>query len=157
MKRVCEFSPCRKWRYTLWREWEPLLNDKALMVVGLNPSTADEVEDDPTIRRCIDFAKRWGFGALCMTNIFAWRDTLPENMKAAADPVGKDNDRWLKACAKESGMILAAWGKHGSHIGRAAHVLNLLPQVHCLATNDDNSPRHPLYVAKATKPVLYKI
>ena len=126
------------------------------MVCGLNPSTADETKDDPTIRRCIDFAKRWGFGALCMTNLFAWRDTKPENMKSAAEPIGCDNDRWLLHCAKGAGLVIAAWGKHGSHLGRASKVLTMLPTVHCLRTNGDGSPAHPLYIPATTLPTLYK-
>lgn len=169
-ERICQFSPCRKYRYTLWREWdEPemgLLSLVAtgafrnpgsyLMVIGLNPSTADETKDDPTIRRCIDFAKRWGFGALCMTNLFAWRDTKPANMKKAADPVGSENDHWLQECAASAGLIVAAWGKHGSHLGRAAQVIHLLPKVHCLRLNGDGSPEHPLYIPAATLPTLYQ-
>jgi hypothetical protein len=147
------FSPCRLYRYTLWRRWSTVGEpDKFLQVIGLNPSTADETQDDPTIRRCIDFAKRWGYGALCMTNLFAWRDTLPENMKKAADPVGEENDRWLAAVAGAAGMTLAAWGKHGSHLGRAKKVLAMLPQVHYLKLNGDGSPGHPLYIKGDTLP-----
>lgn len=152
--RVCIFSPCRKYRYTLWREWD-LLNPAYLMVVGLNPSTADERNDDPTIRRCIGFAKSWGFGALCMTNLFAWRDTDPERMKAESEPVGVENDARLQACATGAGLILAAWGKHGSHMGRGRVVRELLPSLHCLKRNKDGSPMHPLYVAANTQPQPY--
>lgn len=163
-KRTCEFSPCRKWRYTLWREWDDqfwgLADDRPnanqyLMVIGLNPSTADETNDDPTIRRCITFAKRWGFGALCMTNIFAWRDTLPSNMKKAADPVGPDNDRWLKEIADGAGMILAAWGTHGKYRNRAADVTGRVLadyELFCLKQTQDGSPGHPLYIPADTRP-----
>lgn len=168
MKRITEFSPCRKWRYTLWRTWEPegllfldgpdLGPDAYLMVIGLNPSTADEVNDDPTIKRCIDFAKRWGFGALCMSNVFAWRDTNPMMMKLQPDPVGPENDRWLRECAAGAGMVLAAWGRHGAHRGRAAEVLDLItpirPVMH-LRVNDDGSPEHPLYIPASTVPTAY--
>ena len=164
LDRNCVFSPCRKYRYTLWREF-PVMNwltgeamnaDRYLMVIGLNPSTADETQDDPTIRRCVGFAERWGFGALCMTNLFAWRDTLPENMKKAERPVGDANDLWLKECASGAGMILAAWGKHGSHMRRASVVGAMIPDLHALKTNKDSSPMHPLYVAAATVPQPYQ-
>ena len=130
------------------------------MVIGLNPSTADEVQDDPTIRRCIDFAKRWKFQALAMTNLFAWRDTDPAKIKAAVEPVGARNDEWLWRTAQGAGTILAAWGAHGSHLDRAGHVLRTLaaarnPKVHCLGTNADGSPKHPLYVASKTVPVIF--
>jgi hypothetical protein len=162
-ERTCVFSPCRQYRYTLWREWwNSWLDDKPasyLMVIGLNPSTADETRDDNTIRRCVGFAKAWGFGALCMTNLFAWRDTKPANMKAAMFPVGGDNDMWLRKCAEGAGMILAAWGAHGSFLERGNTVADDLrklgKQVHALKLNADGSPMHPLYVAADTKPELF--
>lgn len=168
LERKTEFSECRQYRYTLWREWDvgirlfgvnPSNAEKYLMVIGLNPSTADATNDDPTIRRCIDFAKRWGFGALCMTNLFAWRDTKPEVMKAAMFPVGGDNDMWLRSCADGAGMILAAWGAHGSFLDRGKTVATDLRkmgrEVHALKLNKDTSPMHPLYVRADTVPALF--
>lgn len=172
MQHQTEFSPCRKYRYTLWREFypilaidpplRPLLGNEAhnyLMVIGLNPSTADETKNDPTIRRCMDFAKRWGYGALCMTNLFAYRDTNPESMKQEFDPVGPENDKWILDCAHGAGMILAAWGKHGIHNDRATEVVNFLEEhmysLRALQLNKDGTPRHPLYVSRGTKPVLF--
>lgn len=96
-----------------------------------------------------DFAKRWGYGALCMTNIFAWRDTDPEMMKQAHEPVGMLNDEWLQNIASGAGVIVAAWGKHGPHRGRAEQVKKLIPNLQCLKLNGDGSPQHPLYL-KAT-------
>lgn len=128
-----------------------------LMVIGLNPSTADETKDDPTIRRCIDFAKRWGFGALCMTNLFAWRDTKPENMRRAAEPIGAENDRWLQECASGAGLVLAAWGKNGSHQGRAVQVAKFVPDLHALRVNSDGSPEHPLYVPSHIVPQPFRV
>lgn len=131
------------------------------MVIGLNPSTADEKNDDPTIRRCIDFAKRWGFGALCMTNIFAYRATKPEDMKAQDNPYGMDNVHWLLQCADGAGMILAAWGKHGRHVNGDISTMDHLQHInahlklHALKLNKDGSPMHPLYVAGDTKPMPY--
>ncbi len=180
IERACEFSPCRRYRYTLWREWQcqPVWGScglpsghtgqhdayaKYLMVIGLNPSTADETKDDPTIRKCIGFAERWGFGALCMTNLFAWRDTKPENMKRVLVPEGETIDSetsrncyWLRKIAGGAGMILAAWGKHGSYRDRAETVRRILHgrKLHALKLNQDGSPMHPLYVPYETKPVL---
>lgn len=165
--KPCAFSACMKYRYTLWREWgfsglyssQAALgrSDEYLMVIGLNPSTADDTQDDPTIRRCIDFAKRWGFGGLCMTNLFAWRDTKPENMKAAASPIQpagtRDNDKWLQHCADNAGMILAAWGTHGRYLDRSLDVVHKLPLMKCLVKNADGSPKHPLYVPASTTPI----
>lgn len=151
MNRNTLFSECRRYRYTLWREWDFTLSAKNyLMVIGLNPSTADETLDDPTIRKCIGFARRSGFGALCMTNLFAFRATDPREMKKAYDPIGPGNDEALAACAGGTGSILAAWGTHGSHMERAAQVAEMFPDLICLGVNSDGSPKHPLYVSYET-------
>lgn len=81
------------------------------MFVGLNPSTADESKDDNTIRRCVAYAKEWGFDGLCMTNLFAYRATDPKVMLAQADPVGEGNDQVLLDLSKSAGMVIAAWGE----------------------------------------------
>jgi hypothetical protein len=125
------------------------------MFIGLNPSTADETRDDPTIRRCIGFAKKWGYGALCMTNLFAWRATKPADMRRQIDPVGVDNDRWLKECAMGAGIVIAAWGTNGSHENRAGHVMHEITNLRCLRKNADGSPMHPLYVAADTVPIAF--
>jgi len=147
------FSPCRTWRYALYRVWEETL--QRLAVFGLNPSTADEIQDDPTIRRLIRYARDWGFGGLNMGNIFAFRATDPRDMKAVSDPVGPDNDAWLARLAADSGLVLAAWGVHGVHRGREQQVLALgLPCV-CLGQTKDGHPKHPLYLRADTLPVPY--
>ena len=144
-------SPCRTYRYALWREW--IGGEGYAMFVGLNPSTADEVQDDPTIRRCIAFAKAWGYSGLCMTNLFAFRATDPRDMKIAADPVGPDNDAHLLALSADAGVIVAAWGVHGSYKGRASAVCKLLPSLHCLGLTKEGHPKHPLYLRKSLTPV----
>lgn len=125
------------------------------MFVGLNPSTADEVEDDPTIRRCIQYAKDWGYGALCMTNIFAFRHTDPVVMKAQGDPVGPENDTALLHLAKDPGVVVAAWGNHGSHLGRGKHVTEMLANLTCLRRTKKGHPGHPLYLPKFLTPIPY--
>ena len=153
------FSADRVYRYTLWREWGtgtlPILQpnhgaNSYVMFIGLNPSTADETKDDPTIRKCIGFAKRWGFGSLCMTNLFAYRSTDPRKMKDHPNPIGDDNDLWLACCARSAGMIVAAWGRDGQHLKRDLAVMQILKDVHCLGLNNDGSPKHPLYVPYGT-------
>ncbi len=150
------FSPCRKYRYTLWRVWDGSL--PYIQFVGLNPSTADETQDDPTIRRCVAFAKAWGDGGLLMTNLFAWRDTDPEAMKKAKEPVGQDNDSWLTFYAPQAQVVVAAWGKHGAFMGRGVYVKGLFAeqgvQLHCLRTIGSGAPEHPLYLPKDLKPIL---
>lgn len=152
--REAVFSSDRRYRYTLWQWWNREL--PYVMFVGLNPSTADEVKNDPTVRRCINFAELWGYGGFCMTNIFAYRATDPKVMEAQEEPIGPDNDRWLKQVSNGSGLVVAAWGTHGSHLGRAEEVLALIGPLCCLGTNKDGSPKHPLYLRRDTEPVLYE-
>ncbi len=163
-------SACRKYRYTLWREWKTqadLLNPPTsrsgrrpdhhyAMFMGLNPSTADETQDDATIRKCIGFAKRWGFAGLMMTNLFAFRATDPRQMKGNPKPIGDDNDRWLVACARDAGIIVAAWGVNGEHMGRDEEVLKLLDGMECLRTTKAGHPEHPLYVPYEVTPKPYE-
>ena len=95
MKTDAKFSACRKYRYALWRTWDE--SKPNVMIIGLNPSTADENENDPTITRCINFAKSWGYGGVCVTNLFAYCATVPSDMKASNDPIGSENDSWNKS------------------------------------------------------------
>lgn len=151
-----EFSDCRTWRYTLWRRWRVDGKAKLLMVIGLNPSTADEKDDDPTIRRCINFAKGFGYGGLLMMNAFAFRATQPKDMQAAADPVGPGNDAALSLWRPEVGMVIAAWGVHCPD-DRADTVCRLVDRpVHCLGLTKDGKPKHPLYLRSDTRPQLYR-
>lgn len=137
-------DPDRTWRYQLRRVWDPLSPPVAF--VGLNPSTADERHDDPTVRRCIGFAKRWGYGGLIMTNAFAFRATAPREMRAAPDPLGPDNDLHLRAVAAEAPLVVAAWGAGGVFHGRSAYLTSLLGELWALGLTKDGEPRHPLYV-----------
>jgi hypothetical protein len=126
------------------------------MFVGLNPSTADEKTDDPTLRRCIDYASAWGFGGVCMTNLFAFRATKPADMKAAADPVGPQNDRHLRRVAKRAGVVVAAWGAHGRYLGRDLKVFAILRSLHYLKFTKRGLPRHPLYLPKGLEPIAWR-
>lgn len=158
--KTATFSPCRLYRYQLWRRWQAhVFRGRYAMFVGLNPSTADETNDDPTIRRCIQFAKDWGYDGLCMTNIFAFRATDPKVMKAQPDPIGPDNDAHLMGIAEHAGVVVAAWGIHGAHMGRHSQAWRLLNnaggvEAMCLGTTAEGFPKHPLYLAKTTKLTL---
>jgi len=149
------FSPDRRYRYTLWRGTDVLSPSypKIAMFIGLNPSTADELRDDPTVRRCIGFAERWGCNKMVMTNLFAFRATNPTDMVGELNPCGDDNDHWLMECASQSNIIVAAWGTHGKFLGRDEEVVKLLgpERLLCLSTNKDGTPRHPLYVPYHTE------
>ena len=125
MKSDAVLSADRAYRYALWRAWDERL--ESVMFIALNPSTADERTDDPTLRRCMGFARNWGYGSVTMANLFAWRATEPRDLLTAPDPIGPDNDAWLERLAAQSGLVVAAWGNHGAHLGRAARVRDLLP------------------------------
>lgn len=146
----CEFSPCRRYRYTWKLAWNRTQPPCAF--VGLNPSTADESSPDPTVRRCIAYARGWGYGGLIMLNLFAFRATDPKDMKAEADPVGANNNRWLRDQAGYvtlmGGVVIAAWGTHGEHLGRSSDVVTLLAGVplYCLKVTKGGEPGHPLYL-----------
>jgi len=147
------FSEDRMYRYTLWREWGWNATGNYAAFIGLNPSTADESNDDPTIRRCIDYAKRWGYDGLMMLNLFAYRSTSPLVMKAYSEPVGPDNDRWLASHQQTAKVIVAAWGNDGYHMGRSAQVRALIPNLHCLRVTSTGHPWHPLYLPKTLTPI----
>lgn len=153
------FSPCRTWRFRLERRWSA--GPKCAFVL-LNPSTADETKDDPTIRRCIGFAKAWGYGGLVLGNIFALRSTDPRGLYSAADPIGPGNDAALMDIANEVGLghFICGWGIHGAFQGRGAAVLDRLREAghfpKALRVTAEGFPGHPLYVAASTVPVYLK-
>lgn len=153
IERSASFCPYRIYRYSLSRRWGP---GAYAMFIGLNPSTADETQDDPTIRRCIGFARAWGYDALCMTNLFAYRATDPREMKRQADPVGRDNDAALQELASGAGVVVAAWGAHGAHLGRDAAVRKMLPRLHYLRLTKDGHPGHPLYLPATLEPMEWR-
>lgn len=145
-------SPCRTWRYLLRRTWDELTPEpRRALFVMLNPSTADETQDDPTIRRCIGFAKRWGFGGVEIVNIFAYRSTDPRALKSLsrATAVGPRNDGFLYDAADRARhtRIVAAWGNHGDLFSRDASVRTLLSDfsVECFRLTGKSQPEHPLY------------
>lgn len=157
MERTATFSPCRRYRYSLWRNWADLLGTGKgyAMFIGLNPSTANETEDDPTIRRCMAFAKAWGYDGLCMTNLFAFRATDPAVMLAESHPVGPENDLHLHEMAQGAGIVIAAWGTPGAHLGRDASARSLIPKLHYLRLTKDGHPGHPLYLPGCLTPILW--
>jgi hypothetical protein len=121
----------------------------------LNPSSADETRDDPTIRRCIGFARSWGFAALAVGNLFAFRTASPVALRSAPDPIGRENDDWLLRLWAESQQAVAAWGNHGRFLGRSAAIRASLPALEILGLTQLGEPRHPLYLPAATEPVRW--
>lgn len=148
------YSDCERYRYSLTRIWDPA--GRRVLFVMLNPSTATEVQNDPTVERCERRARALGFGAFRVANIFAWRETDPHKMRRAADPVGPDNDAAILAGADWADQVVAAWGTHGAHGGRGPAVEALLrgtgqPLFH-LGLTKGGHPKHPLYIAYAQQP-----
>lgn len=151
------WSECRRYRYTLWRIWNTLEQPlRYVQFIGLNPSTADELTDDPTIRRCIGFAKSWGYGGLCMTNLFAFRATDPRQMMACPAPIGDANDDWILQVAKGAGIVVACWGTRGSFMGRDRDLFDVLDpysiELRCIRLNGRGVPGHPLYLPAHLQP-----
>ena len=140
----------RLYRYRLWRIWDR--TKRPALFVGLNPSTADENIDDPTIRRCIDFAMQWGNGGLLMANLFAYRATDPKELRGIADPIGRDNDTELLAAHREAGITILAWGNGGKYLGRGGIVTKMLPGAAHLRITKLGEPQHPLYLPRSTRP-----
>ena len=152
------FSPCRRWRYLLWRRWDEA--KPAANFLMLNPSTSDELQLDPTCARARDYAERWGYGALVVTNIFAFRNTDPNRMKAVADPVGPGNDAAIVRAARAAGIVVCAWGNHGGFLGRSTKILkklnaNAIP-LHALRVNAGGEPAHPLYLPGNLRPMPWR-
>jgi len=148
------YSDCEKYRYSLTRVWDEK-GPRALFVM-LNPSTATEVQNDPTVERCERRARTLGYGAFQVTNIFAWRDTDPRKMRAAADPVGPFNDTAILEGANWADTVVAGWGTHGAHLNRGAEVETLLRAadvpIYHLGLSKAGHPKHPLYIAYAQQP-----
>lgn len=151
--KTAEFSPCRTWRYSLYRIWT--FKKPIVLFVCLNPSTADENMDDPTVRRCIRYAYSWGYGGMIMANIFAFRATDPKDMRSVPDPIGPKNDLYLSHLSGHTEITLMAWGNHGVYLNRQEKAYNILKNKHYLTMTNFGSPGHPLYLRKNLKPIRF--
>ncbi len=151
---VAVYSDCEKYRYQLTRVWDDA--GKQVHFVMLNPSTATEVQNDPTVERCERRARTLGYGAFRVTNIFAWRDTDPRTMRRATDPVGPDNDAAILQGCGWADQTICAWGAHGEHLGRGQVVTTLIKATNAellhLGLTKAGHPKHPLYIAYAQQP-----
>jgi len=148
------FSRCRTFRYALWREWDA--RAKKVLMIGLNPSTADATGNDPTIRRCIGFARDWGFGGVWVLNLFAYRATYPTDLKAVADPVGPRNDEWIRRVVRRVSRVVAVWGNDGAFMQRSSRVHAMIgDRLEVIRLNAGGEPAHPLYLPKGLKPVQW--
>jgi len=126
----------------------------------LNPSRADAVVDDPTIRRCIGFARDWGYGGLEVVNLFAYRAVHPTDLARSPDPVGEENDRYLASLHQRVERVILAWGNWGTLHGRDRAVLSLLTETkrfYCLGVTRSGQPRHPLYLKRTVLPACFSV
>lgn len=150
--RNAVFSPCRTYRYLLYRKLCDQTSHTVCTFCMLNPSTADETKNDPTVTRCISYAKRWGFSQLIVTNLFALRSTDPKLLYEHADPIGQENNKYILQAAQLSHVFVCAWGVHGALHYRGHNVRALLQSndiiLSCLGTTKDGHPRHPLYLPR---------
>ena len=152
---VAIYSDCERYRYALTRTWDG--DAGRILFVMLNPSTATEVQNDPTVERCERRARTLGFGAFQVCNIFAWRDTDPRKMRKAADPVGPENDQAILEGCNWAEKLVCAWGTHGAHLNRGPEVHDLMRQqakpLFHLGLSKDGHPKHPLYIGYAVQPI----
>ena len=144
MEKDAILSEDRKYRYVLSRIWDK--SNPMVMIIGLNPSTADETEDDPTIRRCINFADSWGYGGVYMLNLFAFRATKPTDMFEAINPIGSQNDDYLNDYANRVDKVICAWGNDGNYKNRSSDIKKQLDNLFYLKMNKTGEPAHPLYL-----------
>jgi len=144
------FSRDRRYRYRLWRRWDR--GRPVVAFVMLNPSTADARRDDPTIRRCVGFAQRWGYGGIEVVNLYAYRATDPRALRTVRDPVGPGNRRHMRRALRRAALVVLAWGAN-AHGDRLTGV----GQAHCLGLTRAGQPRHPLYLRRDVRPEPYGV
>lgn len=142
------------YRYSLWRIWDT--EKPKVTFIMLNGSTADANNDDPTLRRCIGYAKAWGYGSLEVVNLFGYRTTFPSELRKAKDPFGPENDSYILKALRDSAMVIAAWGTNGTFKKQDKHVLGLLKnncvEPYCIDISKNGMPKHPLYLKSDLKP-----
>lgn len=138
------FDKTREYRYWLIRRWDAGENPTTLAWLLLNPSTADETKDDPTMRRCAQYSATWGYGGMVVLNIFALRSTDPRQLYKHEAPIGPDNDATIEARLRGLPGV-AAWGAHGAHLGRGLRLRARYPNLKVFGLTKGGQPKHPLY------------
>ena len=150
LSQNARFSRCGLYRYSLERSW--IGGNGCALFIGLNPSTADHRKDDPTIRRCVGFAKSWGYEAMEIVNLFSFRATYPTDLKLAPKPIGPANNSWIAKAMNRSEIAIACWGNDGGFLNRDKYLLKRYPDLRCLKINRSQHPAHPLYLKANLKP-----
>lgn len=142
------FSSCRNYRYILWRKWDS--SKPMILFIALNPSKANEYQNDPTIRRLISFSQTWNYGGFFICNLFALCSTDPKELKKSIQPkeaLGDSNDSYIVQCSELSEKIIFAWGNNGNLFDRHQEVIKMFPDAYCFHKTKSEQPKHPLYVA----------
>lgn len=151
------FSENYRYRYILRRSLGP---GKLCLFIMLNPSTANETLNDPTVSKCLKFAQMWDFGQVEVANIFALRSTDPKELRYCDDPIGEKNNLYIWEAAQEADLIVCAWGNHGRYLDRSSQVVNLLKPLdkvlYCLDININGEPKHPLYIPYSKSLQIWK-
>ncbi|HMP07602.1 MAG TPA: DUF1643 domain-containing protein [Lacipirellulaceae bacterium] len=157
IEKTAWLSPCGRYRHALGRHWDRAAG--FALFIGVNPSTADAEQDDPTIRRCVRFAKDWGYGGLEMCNLFDWRATDPAKLPRKGFAVSEYNDPTLRVRVAGAAVVIAAWGAVPWAQPRIDEIQRTVfaeePRWHCLGLTKQGYPRHPLYVPAKAVPVLF--
>jgi hypothetical protein len=155
MRSTAQYSACGLYRYALTRVWTP--EAPRLTYIMLNPSTATERANDPTVERCERRARAMGYGAMRVVNLFGFRATHPADLRRAPEPIGPGNDRAIDRAAAWAGCVICAWGVHGAHLGRGPQIVARLQglghRLHHLGLTKAGHPRHPLYLPYSAGPM----
>lgn len=151
------FSDCERYRYFLSRVWAGEDTPPSMLpFLMLNPSTADEMKNDPTVERCQRRAESMGYGGFIVLNVFAYRSTDPKGLKIIDDPVGTENDAYIRDVLNQCDKVICAWGNHGQHNKRSTAIHELLRDAEAtpfiLALNGSGEPKHPLYIGYDHQP-----
>lgn len=153
------FSNCGRYRYKLWRKFDE--GSGTVLFIMLNPSTADELKNDPTVERCERRARGMKYAQMVVCNIFALRSTSPKALtKKGSEPIGEDNDRVILKEAKRADLVICAWGTHGKILKRGKYVHNMLLEneieLYVLMMNKSGDPKHPLYIRSDLSPIRWR-
>ncbi len=160
---TAQYSDCRQYRYTLRREWEPeQIRRNVIMFLMCNPSTATEVVDDPTVRKCRKYASQWGYNTLLVGNIMAYRATDPSLLRGVDDPIGPHNAFHLDEMLSASQRLVCAWGRIPARLQEAEEIAKRLIKAcnvtpYALRLNSSGGPWHPLYLPMAIEPQVWSI
>lgn len=152
------FSPDRLYRFTLYRRWAEV--GQEILFICLNPSTADEEYNDPTVWRCVNFARDWGYRGVWVGNLFGLRATNPAKLMTArfsrsVDLIGRTNSLVLRLMASRCAKVVYAWGNHGHLLNRGRQVVDMIGPGWCFGVNKSGEPRHPLYVPRNAQLIRY--